>query len=552
MMNPTRSKRSPLLSGAVIATTTILALSACSSGTSPSADSDGEIEPVLRSPAGTEAVESITWNMTSGEPDTLNPPNVPTYSGLALVANLCDSLLTVDENGDTVPGLTEVEIESPTRIVFTLRSAANFWDGSPVTADDIVFSLNHAASPTSYMAPKYQNVTSIEALSDTEVAVEFSEPDATFLPTMVGAGGAVMQRDFSEAAGESIGTPGTGLMCSGPFKLDNWQPGSGIQISKNEDYWDADRQPLVNEVNFTFVNDTSALTQALTTGEIDGGWEIPTSAVPALSNSDTGALFFGDTTSVWSLRVANPESPLASEEALRQAFHHLIDREAVARVVFHQAAAPWASAISANSWPSSVQDKALDEYEANTANRQYDPELAKQLVSEAGAEGLELEVIVPSGDEVATQLAQLVQDQVASTGMSLSIRSLQPLEYAEAMYDPSVRGSSDLLLSVNGDVVQEPLASIRYFYLPDALYNWDGFVDQEVSDLFASAISELDVEARTDFTFEIQRIVEAHGATVAIVNPYQVNFVNDRLGGVITGSFYTNMPSLTYIGGVSQ
>ncbi|WP_341936195.1 ABC transporter substrate-binding protein [Microbacterium sp. LWO14-1.2] len=516
--------------------------------TVPDTTPDTAVKTVLRSPGGDGAVDSITWNLGSGEPGTLDPPNVPTYSAMAVVTSVCDSLLSVDESGAIVPGLASVTQESPLRAVFTLRTDATFWDGAPLTTEDVAYSLNRAASPSSYLAPTFANVAAISAISDTEVAIDFSAPDATFLPTMVGVGGVVMEKAFSENAGEALGTPAGGLMCSGPFEISKWNVGTDIRLVKNENYWDKGRAAKADAVRLTFITDTSALTQAMATGEVDGGWEIPASSIPALQAVDTGSLYFGGTTTIWSLRVASPDSILATNATLRQAFQQMIDRDAIAQAVFHGAAQPWRTAISPISWPASVRDSTEKRTTAIADGRGYDPEKAKQLVEEAGVEDQEIELIVASGDETASQLGQLVQAQAQAAGLSVSIRALQPLEYAQAMYDPAVRGDSDLLLSSSGDVVQEPLASIRYYYLPNGLYNWDGYVDEQLEGLFGEAVAELDEDRRTELTLDIQDRFEERAATISIVNPYQVNFVSDRVGGVITSSVYVNLPSLSFIG----
>ena len=255
-----------------------------------------------------------------------------------------------------------------------------------------------------------------------------------------------------------------------------------------------------------------------------------------------------ETTGVWSLRVASPSSPLAKNADLRQALQHMIDRSAISEAVFSGAARPWSTAISPNSWPVAARSATHGDYQKIAAQRTYDLDLARKLVDKSGAKGMTLELIVASGDDTASQLAQLVQAQAAQVGLTLKIRSLQPIQYAQAMYDAAVRGSSDLMLSIGGDVVQEPLTSIRYYFLPGGLYNWDGFNDPKIASLYDQAITELDLSQRTSLTLQIQELFEAQAATVAIVNPYQVNFVNKRLGGVIASSVYSTMPSLTYIG----
>lgn len=538
-------RRAALVAAVSIATaSSVVGCTAVTPDTTP----DAAVKTVLRSPGGDGPVDSITWNLGSGEPATLDPPNVPTYSAMAVVTSVCDSLLSVDESGAIVPGLASVTQESPLRAVFTLRADATFWDGAPLTTEDIVYSLNRAASPSSYLAPTFANVASISAISGTEVAIDFSAPDATFLPTMVGVGGVVMEKAFSEKAGEALGTPEGGLMCSGPFEISQWNVGTDIRLVKNKNYWNEERAAKVDDIRLTFITDTSALTQAMATGEVDGGWEIPASSIPALEAVDTGSLYYGDTTTIWSLRVASPDSILATDATLRQAFQQMIDRDAIAKTVFHGAARSWSTAISPNSWPASARESTQKRTSAIADERGYDPEKAKQLVEEAGAEGRKIELIVASGDETASQLGQLVQAQAEAAGLNVSIRALQPLEYAQAMYDPSVRGDSDLLLSSSGDIVQEPLASIRYYYLPDGLYNWDGYVDKELAGLFGEAVGELDEKRRTEITLDIQDRFEERAATISVVNPYQVNFVSDRLGGVITSSVYVNLPSLSFIG----
>ena len=488
-MNRSRraQRRAALVAAVSVATVSMVV--GCAA-TAPDTTPDTAVKTVLRSPGGDGAVDSITWNLGSGEPGTLDPPNVPTYSAMAVVTSVCDSLLSVDESGAIVPGLASVTQESPLRAVFTLRADATFWDGAPLTTEDVAYSLNRAASPSSYLAPTFANVAAISAISDTEVAIDFSAPDATFLSTMVGVGGVVMEKAFSENAGEALGTPAGGLMCSGPFEISKWNVGTDIRLVKNENYWDKGRAAKADAVRLTFITDTSALTQAMATGEVDGGWEIPASSIPALQAVDTGSLYFGDTTTIWSLRVANPDSILATNATLRQAFQQMIDRDAIAQAVFHGAAQPWRTAISPNSWPASVRESTEKRTTAIADGRGYDPEKAKQLVKEAGADDQEIELIVASGDETASQLGQLVQAQAQAAGLSVSIRALQPLEYAQAMYDPAVRGDSDLLLSSSGDVVQEPLASIRYYYLPDGLYNWDGYVDEQLEGLFGEAVGD--------------------------------------------------------------
>ncbi|MGH2263468.1 hypothetical protein ACRBQE_30105, partial [Klebsiella pneumoniae] len=92
-------------------------------------------------------VDQIVWNLPYGEPSTIDPPNAPTTSGAGVVSNLCDALLTIDENYKISPNIADFKVLSPTKIVYTIRADAKFWNGTAVTADDVAYSMNRAKDP---------------------------------------------------------------------------------------------------------------------------------------------------------------------------------------------------------------------------------------------------------------------------------------------------------------------------------------------------------------------------------------------------------------------
>ncbi|GAB3616602.1 ABC transporter substrate-binding protein [Okibacterium endophyticum] len=528
----------------------VLTVTGCTAaGNSDRADegSASERELVSVAPAAQGPVDSLVWNLPTGEPASIDPPNAPTYSGAGVVSNLCDSLLTVDADYNLSPNLVDFEQVSPTELVYTLRADATFWDGSPVTVEDVAFSLNRAAAPTSIVAFLYANVASIGVTGAREVTVTFSQPDELFNLEMATFAGMVVQKEFTEQAGEAFGTASGGVMCSGPFELDEWLPGESITISKNESYWNPDRQPLAEQVTFTFVTDTTAMTQALNAGEIDAAHEISPAAISALDGSDAGNLYFGPSMQSMGLTVANPGGPLGDVD-VRRALQIVVDREALAEIVYNGAAIPAYTVISPATWPSEVRNLYADAYSEFEEERKLNIDEATALVEASDYGGEEILLAVPAGDETLSQVGQLVQQQAQAAGLNIVIESMQPLAFAEAQYDAEKREGIHLFVGTSFNAVQDPIEPLGFSYLPDGAYNTSGFEDADVSRLLIEARATFDPEERAEMIIEAQSIYERASANIPLLNLHSVTFLNKKFAGAVTSFAYLIMPSLAYVG----
>jgi len=526
----------------------LLALTACTPGEAPAS---GEIELTDRAPVGTAPVESVTWNLPQGEPTSLDPRSAPTISAAGVVSNLCDPLLSVDSDYNLGPNLVSFEVVTDTQIVYTVEADATFWDGTPVTAEDIAFSLQRAAAPESVVSFLYTKVASIEATSETEVTVDFLTPDVLFNSEMATFAGMVVQKAYAETAGADFGTSSGGLMCSGPYELVEWTPGSEITITRNDDYWNPEITPLVKDVTFTFIADATAATQALTAGEIDGSYQITPAAIPALKGSDSGQLYYGQSMESVAMYIVNGAGPLGDLK-LRTALQNLIDREALAEVVFQGAAEPLFTSLTPRTWPNDQADVYQEAYDEIAAARAYDLDRARELIDESSYDGEELVLGLQAGDETMSQIAQLIQQQAEAAGVTLSILEVQPLEFAEAGYDPVTRErlGLDLTLGSSFNVAHDPLEPLGFTLDPYSPYNYLGLDDPRINELLASAFATFDEDARAEMVVEMQDIAEEFSAAVPLVSTYTVTYLNDRLGGAVTSFAYLNLPSMAYLGGV--
>lgn len=529
----------------------LVALSVTAGCTSPAPQKErAEIDLTSRAePAATEAVDELVWNLPQGEPNSIDPPNSPTFSGAGVVSNLCDPLVRIDEEYNLQSNLASFEQVSPTQLVYTLDADATFWDGTPVTVDDVVFSLQRAAAPEALVSFIFANVASISATGPSEVTIDFAQPDVLFNRSMATFAGMIVQKAFTESAGAAFGTSSGGVMCSGPYKFVSWTPGENLVIEKNADYWNDDVPALADKVTFRFITDTSAYTQALNAGEINGSYQLDPSAIPPLSSSGEGRLFYGPSMESTMLSIVVPGGVLADPK-LREALQVMLDRDAIATSIFQGAATPLYWTVTPATWPNDQKDRYQAAYDEWVQARAFDMDKAKSLVEESSYDGSELSLAVGAGDETASLIAQLVQQQAREAGIDIKILEVQPLDFAAAAYDAETRQrlGIDLVIGGSFNATQEPLEPMGFTVLPGAPYNAAEFEDARVTELVTTALQTFDDDERAEMTIEAMNIVEEDGFAIPLVSTNTVTFLTNELTGAITSFAYLSMPSMAYIG----
>ncbi|MFT4081657.1 MAG: ABC transporter substrate-binding protein [Nocardioides sp.] len=522
--------------------------SACSgSGSSSIEKSVGDSDLVSQLGTPTGQVDTIKWNLDS-EPDSLDPDNAATYSSGTVVRNLCDSLLTLDADYNIKPNLATYKVVSPTKVVFTIRDGVKFWDGKPLTAADVAYSLRRGAEAKYISAFIFTNVKSIDVTGTNKVTVTFTQPDELFISEM--ASSAIMEKAYTEKVGNKLGTPSGGLMCSGPFKLTKWTSGSNLVITRNGHYWNKDRLPYAKTIDFSFITDATTLATALDTGEIDGAYQISASSVPTLQKSSAGRIVFGSSMEGVSLYQANPTGEFANAK-VRAALQVGIDREALATAVFHGAASPLYTGLTPATWPNDEKAAYQTAYDQFAKSRSYDLEKAKKLVAESGYDGGDIVLAYAAGDNTAALTAQLVQQQAKAIGLRITLKAMQPLVFDQAGYDAGKRKGLDIMLSSNFNAAHDPIEPIGFTYLPGQVYNYTDFDNPTATKDISRASATFDDAKRAKLIIDAQELYEATNSVIPLVSTYTTTFLNDSLTGAVTSFAYWSMPSMAYIGAAS-
>ncbi len=542
-------KRNRLLAGIAIAGVTMLALTACApreGGQGP--DAGGEVNLVESLPAATNAVDEVTWSIVEGEPATLDPVS----SANLIIPNLCDNLLSLQPDFSIESGVAEsAEWADPVTFVISLRDDVTFWDGSALTAEDVVYSLNRNMNPESQWFGAFALVSGIEKTGDLEVTVHFNAPDSTFRDAISGQGGAVMSEAFGKKAGQDLGTSAGGLMCTGPYKLEAgaWTPGSQIVTTANEDYWGD--VPLVKKLTYVFVTDSSTLTTALTEGEIDGAINVSPTSRSAFEGDGAGQLITGHSTASYSFGPTTAEGPAANPK-IRQALSLAIDRQQYIDTVLNGLGNVQKTMVPEFSFQSmefaDIYQAGYDALEAP----EVDLDKAKQLVEDSGEDlSQPLVLAVPAGAKEFQQTATILQSAAKSIGIEIKINEMQPADFGAMFYDPSGRDGIDFLATQGYLETPGVIGYPTLFLLPEDLggvFNWSQYQNAGVTEHMQKARTATDAETAANEFVAAQAIFAPDQLQVSLAGAYHLTYLSKDLTGAVTSVAAYSSPWALHLG----
>jgi peptide/nickel transport system substrate-binding protein len=492
-------------------------------------------------------VESVTWALPRGEPATLDPLGTVTYSSNTVVSNLCESMFRVTPDFSTVPSLaTGVEQPDDKTLIFTLRSGVTFWNGNPLTAEDVAFSLKRNADPAngSGWITLYQSVDTIEATGPLEVTVTLSKPDVAFLSAMSVGGGYVSEKAFVEQAGEAYGSPSVGVMCTGPYMFSDWESGSSITLTKNPNYWDTSVKPKVESATFTFVDDEGTLLSALKAGEVDGSYGVSPQLLTDLESGEVGKAYGGPSLQNLLLAlVAQPDSPL-EDVRIRQAWRMSLDFDGIVNGVYRGYANQARAVVPPDTWGYSrpVFQTGYDELPPATT----DLEAAKALVAEAGTPARPIVLATLAG--INEQIALAAQASAKSVGIPVEVRRMSSGQYGALFTDAAGRAGIDAIVTNGFSDYPDPLEYYS-FYRPGEYYNFFEYDNPEYNALINEATATFDDDARAELVVKAQAIIMNDLPTIPVAFQENTLFMNGRISGAPLSFAFMFAPWLPYIGG---
>lgn len=345
--------------------------------------------------------------------------DVSTTSGAALEAllipNVYEGLVDTDGDGGFEPALASewTMSEDGTVYDFTIREGVSFHSGEPMTVDDVVWSFERVIADGSVNpdAGLMAGVASVAATGDDTVTITLERPDSDFLEALTSNAGIVFEEGSTvDLANQTNGT--------GPYTLAQWNQGSTASLARFDEYWG---EPARNaEAVFHFMTDATTAATALQAGEIDILTSSTAETTPLFEGDEDFTVTEGDSRS-WMTLGINHAAPPLNDVRVRQALRQAIDKDGLIQVLGGQAIRVGSMAGPADPW-----------YEDLTDIDAYDPEGARELLAEAGADDLELTLRVSNTYD--SRISEYIAAQLAEVGVTVNIEQLEFSTWLEDVF----------------------------------------------------------------------------------------------------------------------
>ncbi|MEH6774015.1 MAG: ABC transporter substrate-binding protein [Cereibacter changlensis] len=410
-------------------------------------------------------------------------------------SNVYDVLVRVDKTGTKLePGLAESWEISEDGLTYTFRLRdANFSDGTPITAEDAAFTLLRIRdNELSLWSDSYSVIDTAEATDAKTLVVTLKTASAPFLSTMAMPAVSVVSKAGMESMGEEAYAEKP--IASGAFTVEEWRRGDRVILKKNPEFWEADRVSL-DGVEWISVPDDNSRMLSVQAGELDAAIFVPFSRVEELKKDPNLKVSADPSTREDHLLLNHEHEPL-NDPKVREALDYAIDKQAIIDTV------TFGQAQVANSY---IPAGALYHNDANLL-RPYDPEKAKALLAEAGAEGMTLDYVVNAGNEVDEQIAVLLQQQLAGAGVTVNLQKMDP----SMTWDMLLNGEYDLSVMYWTNDILDPDQKTTFVLGHDVNMNYmTRYQNDEVKQLVADARLEMDTAKREAMYTKIQELSKA-------------------------------------------
>jgi peptide/nickel transport system substrate-binding protein len=531
-------------------------LYACEGG-APDASDDTDDEEEPAAPDADDADDSdepadgeprqggtLVWGM-GGDADALDPHTAGAWAAWRQTTMIYEGLVRIDLHAEEgTPGI-EAQLAESWEVsddgltwTFDLRQGVQFHDGSDFDADAVYYNYERVwvedspqffanARPRAVYA--FQFLDDVEVIDDYTISFTHAQPVGEFL-RLIGDYyffGIISPARLDEVGNEELPQNGSG---TGPFRFVERSPGERTVFERNDDYWG--RPPYVDRLIVRPILEDQARVVALQTGELDLMSDPPPDTIDSLVN-DGYVLSMGDAPHVtWYYFHFRNEH--GSNQLVRQAVSHAINREAIATQLFRDTAAPAYGILSPG----------MPAYDPDYKPFDYDPDRARELLEEAGyPDGFSTKLLgVPtaSGWPQAGAVAEMMQTNLADVGIELELELVEWITFLGQALDRVQRTDAMLYGTAWGmpfnfflNIISESVYRTEEAN-PWNWYNYRENPREDLDEKLQAGAMEIDIEAGNEHYREAHRqIVEEDIAFLPITHDKLPHLMRPEVKGFI-------------------
>ena len=452
-----------------------------------------------------------------------------------------------------------------TAVTWTLRSDVLWSDGTPFTAEDVVFTHQLLINPDvgSTTAGNYETIASVEALDSTTVKITFKQPNPAWSLVFTGTTGMILPAHaFQEFNGANVRSAPANLqpIGTGPYRVATFKPGDVVVYEPNPHY----REPLAFErIELKGGGDAASAARAvMQTGDADFAYNIQVEA-PVLKQLETGGqgqfvTSYGSSVERILFNFTDPNQtadrgerssiefphPFFTDIRVREAFSLAIDRDIIADQLYGPAGQGTTNFLVSP-----------EIYRSTNTSYRFNLDQANQLLDQAGwadsngngtrdRNGIEMQILfVTSVNPVRQKTQEIIKQNLASIGVGTELRSLDPAVYFSG--DPASEDTvehfyADLQMFATGNTNPDPGSYLKTYTcdeLSQKANSWSGqnysrYCNPDYDALWQQSTTELDPAKRADLLIQMNDILVEDYAVLPIVHRADIDAVSNRITGI--------------------
>ncbi|MFF2483902.1 ABC transporter substrate-binding protein [Paenibacillus sp. NPDC058071] len=439
---------------------------------------------------------AIGGTFTYGRPAAVNSfdlHNQITSNNAFAIDKVFEPLVAFDNKGEIVDWLAKSHSISEDGLTYTfvLRDGLKFSNGTEVTAEDAVFSLERHLKVGGPLAISAQ-VASAKAQDAKTLVITLKEPYTPFISELSNFSNGIIPNNFGGVSEEEFFKKPVG---TGPFVVEKWDPAGDVTFTKNTNYWQ-EGKPYIDKLVYKLIEDDSQAINQLKAGEVDA---IETLALQnaneVKAGTDTAVLTNGSW--VTEQLFFNTLDQHFSDVHVRRALALAIDRNGLTQALTFGFAKP-ANSLLPPAIPYNTNDsiKALN----------LDVEAAKaELAKSKFPSGFSTKLLIASGNSARAQEAQIIQNAAKSIGINIEIEQVELATFRERFF------KYDFAAMLNSGQADSPEANSILAFQTDpngfSKSYWTHYTNEEVTKLLYEGQKTSDGAGRGEIYAKLQQIL---------------------------------------------
>jgi ABC-type transport system substrate-binding protein len=467
--------------------TILLSISACTFGEQPEQAGGGGDTSEFRIVIGIE-------------PDTLDPAGQTTTTVANMVDYAVETLVKIDKEGNLQPGLAESweESEDGKTVTFKLREGITFHDGTPFNAEAAKASLERMLDPkvTVPIRAPFESIEEVVAVDETTLELRLATPNPALVDALSWTTSGIVSPESFEKSGNKYTTI-VNPVGTGPYEFTNYRKGDSLEFTRFEDYWG--EKPTYESVTMSIVPEAATRESQLLAGQADLIILPPVPDLQSLQNNEDVKVILAPSDRTIFIAMNNKD-PVFKDVRVRQALNFAVDKDALIDNVLFGAADELDAPM----------DPALTGY-CKTGTYDYNPEKARSLLQQAGAENLDITFGAPTGRYLQDiQAAEAISGGLKEVGVTAEIETMDWATYSTAVAEPAAKQNWNMhLLGWAPSFLDASMQMDQFqtsFHPPNGL-GTSFYTNPKVTALIDRADRELDSDKREQLYCQASKIV---------------------------------------------